>query len=125
MRGDIMIPKLGSITLAKQKRRTDVLEQLNVRERPLRHGHNHDWKKVIFLLPFVNLTIYCNGFKGSYECICYLLVTVVFDDEINIDALDGFAKGMPRLHPKPEGEDPECLCVDICKMEVSGDYMTF
>jgi hypothetical protein len=31
---------------------------------------------------------------------------------------------MPGLHPKPEGEEPECYCGDICKMEVSGDYKT-
>jgi hypothetical protein len=87
----------------------------------------------LFLLPlfacsgsigFVNLTSDCNGLKGSYECICYLLCTVIPDDELNIDALDRFVKGMRELHPKPEGEDPECFCGDACKMEVSGDYKT-
>jgi hypothetical protein len=50
--------------------------------------------------------------------------TVVPDDELNIDALDGFAKAMRGLHLKPEGEDPEYFCGDVCKMEVSGDYET-
>jgi hypothetical protein len=50
--------------------------------------------------------------------------TVVPDDELNIDALDGFVKAMRGLHLKPEGEDPECFCGDVCKMEVSGDYET-
>jgi hypothetical protein len=42
---------------------------------------------------------------------------VVFDDELDIDALDAF-------HSKPDGESPECFCGDVCKMEVSGDYKT-
>jgi hypothetical protein len=62
--------------------------------------------------------------KGSYECICYLLLIAVFIDDLDIDAIDGFAKGMHRLHLKPEGDEPECYCGDICKMEVSGDYKT-
>jgi hypothetical protein len=28
---------------------------------------------------------------------------------------------MTALHPKPKGEEPECYCGDICKIEVSGD----
>jgi hypothetical protein len=60
--------------------------------------------------------------KGSYECICYLLLIIVPDDEIDIDAINGFAKGMVRLHLKAKGEDPECYYGDVCKMEVSGDY---
>jgi hypothetical protein len=31
---------------------------------------------------------------------------------------------MRKLHPKPEGEDPEWFCGDACKMEVSDDYKT-
>jgi hypothetical protein len=62
--------------------------------------------------------------KGSYECICYLLLIVVPDAELDIDAINGFMKGMAGLHPKPEGEDLECYYGDICKMEVSGDYKT-
>jgi hypothetical protein len=62
--------------------------------------------------------------KEYYECICYVLVTIVPDDELDIDALDGFVKGMCRLHLKPEGEDPECFRGDVCKMEVLGDYKT-
>jgi hypothetical protein len=31
---------------------------------------------------------------------------------------------MHELHPKPEGEEPECYCGDVRKMEVSGDYKT-
>jgi hypothetical protein len=31
---------------------------------------------------------------------------------------------MATLHPKLEGEEPECYCGDVCKMEVSGDYKT-
>jgi hypothetical protein len=32
---------------------------------------------------------------------------------------------MAALHPKPEGEEPECYCGDVCKIEVSSDYKTF
>jgi hypothetical protein len=95
-----------------------------VTERPRRHDHRHDQKKVISLILFVNMASDCNGLKWSYECICYLFCIVVPDDELVIDALDGFAKCMCGLHPKPEGEDLECFCGDICKMEVSGDYKT-
>jgi hypothetical protein len=38
-------------------------------------------------------------------CIRYLLFSVVPDDELDIDTLDGFAKGMRKLHSKLEGED--------------------
>jgi hypothetical protein len=31
---------------------------------------------------------------------------------------------MPKLHPKPEGEELECYCGDIYKMHVLGDYKT-
>jgi hypothetical protein len=31
---------------------------------------------------------------------------------------------MPGLHPKPEGEVPECYCGDPCNMNMSGDYKT-
>jgi hypothetical protein len=31
---------------------------------------------------------------------------------------------MVALHSKPEDEEPECYCGDVCKMEVSGDYKT-
>jgi hypothetical protein len=31
---------------------------------------------------------------------------------------------MHGLHLKPEGEDSECFCGDICKMEVSDYYKT-
>jgi hypothetical protein len=50
--------------------------------------------------------------------------TIVPDDELDIDALDGFAKGMAGLHLKLKGEEPECFCGDVCKMEVSDDYKT-
>jgi hypothetical protein len=63
-------------------------------------------------------------FERSYECICCLLLIVVFVDEFDIDSIDGFEKGMAALHLKPEGEEPECYYYDICKMEVSGDYKT-
>jgi hypothetical protein len=53
----------------------------------------------------------------------YFLV-VVSIDEHDIDSIDGFAKTMPRLHSKPEGEVPECYCGDPCKMNVSRDYKT-
>jgi hypothetical protein len=53
----------------------------------------------------------------------YFLV-VVFIDDCNIDAIDGFVKTMPGLHPKPEGEVLKCYCGDPCKMNVSGDYKT-
>jgi hypothetical protein len=79
---------------------------------------------VISFLAFVNLTRDCNGFKGSYECISYLLVTVVSNDELDIDALDGIVKAMHGLHPNLEGEDLECFYGDVCKMEVSDDYKT-
>jgi hypothetical protein len=51
------------------------------------------------------------------------IFTVVPDDDLDIDALDGYAKTMCGLHPKLEGESPECFCGDVCKMEVSDDYM--
>jgi hypothetical protein len=63
-------------------------------------------------------------FERSYECICYLLLIVVSVDELGIDSIDGFEKGMAALHPKPEGEEPECYCGDVCKIEVSDDYET-
>jgi hypothetical protein len=50
--------------------------------------------------------------------------TIVPDDELDIDVLDEFVKRMRGLHPKPEDEDSECFCCDICKMEVSDDYKT-
>jgi hypothetical protein len=28
------------------------------------------------------------------------------------------------LHLKPEGEELECYCGDVCKTEISGDYKT-
>jgi hypothetical protein len=62
--------------------------------------------------------------KGSYQCICYLLLIVVFIDELNIDSIDEFQEGMSALHPKSMGGEPECYCGDVCKMEVSGDYKT-
>jgi hypothetical protein len=74
---------------------------------------------------FQNFTINCNScLKGSHECICYILLFVVFIDELDIDSIDGFEKTMFRLHPKPVGEELECYCGDICKMQLSGDYKT-
>jgi hypothetical protein len=70
------------------------------------------------------LTSDCNSLKWSYECICYLIFTIVLDDELNIDALDGYAKAMRELYPKLEGEEPEYFCGDVCKMEVLDDYKT-
>jgi hypothetical protein len=119
-----MIAQPGSIIVPKQKRITYMLERLNVRERPLRHGHCHDWKMALSFLPFVYLTSDCNSFKVSYACICYLLLNVVPGDELDIDTLNGLTKGIHEFHPKPEGEDPECFCGDTCKMEVSVDYKT-
>jgi hypothetical protein len=63
-------------------------------------------------------------FESSYEWFCFLFLLVVFIDDCDIDAIDGFAKTMPGLHPKPEGEVPDCYCGDPCKMNVSGDYKT-
>jgi hypothetical protein len=40
------------------------------------------------------------------------------DAELNIDMLDGFAKVMRKLHPKPKGLYLTCFCDDSCKMEV-------
>jgi hypothetical protein len=96
----------------------------SLREQPLRHGHHLDQKKVISFLPFENLTTHSSCLKASYECICCLLVIVVPDDELDINALNGFGKGMHRLHPILAGEDLECYCGDVCKMEVSGNYNT-
>jgi hypothetical protein len=62
--------------------------------------------------------------KGSHGCICYILLVVVSIDELDIDSIDEFEKTMPELHPKQEGEELECYCGDICKMQVSGDYKT-
>jgi hypothetical protein len=61
-------------------------------------------------------------FERFYECICYLLLIVVSVDELDIDSINGFEKGMATLHPKPEGEELECYCGDVYKMEVLGDY---
>jgi hypothetical protein len=61
-------------------------------------------------------------FERSYECIYYLLLIVVFIDDIDIDSIDGFDKGMPGLHSKPEGKEPDCYCGDVCKIELLGDY---
>jgi hypothetical protein len=64
-----------------------------------------------------NLTIHCNScLKGSYRCICYILFVVVCIDEHDIDSIDGYEKTIPGLHPKPEGEPPECFYGDVCKM---------
>jgi hypothetical protein len=63
-------------------------------------------------------------FERSKECICHLLLVVVSIEELDIDSIDGVEKGMAALHPKPEGEEPECYCGDVCKMGVSGDYKT-
>jgi hypothetical protein len=54
----------------------------------------------------------------------FYVFTVVPDDELDIDALDRYAKTMCGLHPKPEGESPESFCGDIFKMEVSDNYKT-
>jgi hypothetical protein len=63
-------------------------------------------------------------FERSYEFICYVLHIVVSVDELDVDSIDGFEKGMAVLHPKPEDPEPECYCGDVYKMEVSGDYKT-
>jgi hypothetical protein len=63
-------------------------------------------------------------FERSYECICYLLLIAVSIDEFDIDSINGFQKGMAVLHPKLDGEELECYCGDVCKMEVSGVYKT-
>jgi hypothetical protein len=71
------------------------------------------------------LTINCNScLKESHGCIYHILLFVVSIDELDIDSIDGFEKTMPRLHPKPDGEEPECYCSDVCKMQVSRDYKT-
>jgi hypothetical protein len=62
--------------------------------------------------------------KGSHGCIYYILLVVVSIDELGIDSIDRIEKTMSGLHPKPEGEEPECYCCDVCKMQVSGDYKT-
>jgi hypothetical protein len=72
---------------------------------------------------FQNLTINYNScLKGSHGCICYIILVVVFIDELDIDLIDGFEKTMSGLHLKPEGDEPKCYCSDVCKMQVSGDY---
>jgi hypothetical protein len=53
----------------------------------------------------------------------YFLVVVSIDDR-DIDTINGFAKTMPGLHSKREGEVPECYCGDPCRMNVSRDYKT-
>jgi hypothetical protein len=63
-------------------------------------------------------------FERFYKCISYILLIVVSIDELNIDSINGFQKGMAALHQKPEGPESECYCGDVCKMEVSGDYKT-
>jgi hypothetical protein len=63
-------------------------------------------------------------FERSYECIYYLLPIVVSVQDIIIDSIDGFDKGMSGLHPNPEVEESGCYCGDVYKMDVSGDYKT-
>jgi hypothetical protein len=63
-------------------------------------------------------------FESSYECFCYIFLVVVSIDDRGIDSVDGFAKTMLGLHPKPEGEVPECYCDDPCKTNMLGDYKT-
>jgi hypothetical protein len=63
-------------------------------------------------------------FESSYECFYYIFHIVVPIIDRDIDAIDRFARTMPGLHPKPEGEVSECYCGDPCKMNVSGDYKT-
>jgi hypothetical protein len=57
-------------------------------------------------------------------CISYILLVLVCIDGLDIDSVDGFEKTMTGLHPKPEGEEPECYYGDICNMHVLGDYKT-
>jgi hypothetical protein len=72
-----------------------------------------------------NLIIHCNScLKGSYGCICYILLVVVCIDEHDIDSTNGYEKTIPGLHQKLEGEPPECFCGDVCNMHVLGDYKT-
>jgi hypothetical protein len=74
---------------------------------------------------YINLIIHCNScLKESYGCICYILLVVVCIDEHDIDSINGYEKIILGLHPKPEGESPECFCGDVCKIQVSGDYKT-
>jgi hypothetical protein len=88
--------------------------------RPLRYGHCHDHRQVFRSAEYQNLTIHYNScLKGSYGCICYILLVVVCIDEHSIDSIDGYEKTMSGLHMKPEGEPPECFCGDVCKMHVS------
>jgi hypothetical protein len=55
-----------------------------------------------------NYKIHYNScLKGSYGCICYILLVVVCIDEHDIDSNDGYEKTMPGLHLKLEGEPPE------------------
>jgi hypothetical protein len=67
-----MIPKLGSITLPKQKRIRDMLDRLGVRERPLKYGHRLDQKKVLFILPFANLIMVLKGYMVTFVTFCSL-----------------------------------------------------
>jgi hypothetical protein len=74
---------------------------------------------------FQNLINCCNScLKGLTSAFFYLFPTVLSIDDNDINSIDGFDKGAPGLHPKPEGEEPECYCYDVCKMKVSGDYKT-
>jgi hypothetical protein len=45
--------------------------------------------------------------SNGLMCAFFIFFAVVPDDELTIDALKGFAKGMHELHPKSEGEAPE------------------
>jgi hypothetical protein len=57
-------------------------------------------------------------------CICYVLLIVVSVDELNIDSINRFQKGMTALHLKTDGDELECYCGDVCKMMMSCDYKT-
>ena len=50
--------------------------------------------------------------------------TLVPDEELDIDSLEGYANGCVGMHPKPDGPYSTCFCGDTCKMNVSGDYKT-
>jgi hypothetical protein len=38
--------------------------------------------------------------------LCFLIIVSI--DELDIDLIDRFQIGMVALHPKPEGDEPEC-----------------
>jgi len=70
------------------------------------------------------LSLYVWSFIKYVVSITRFCVSVVPDEELDIDSLEGFEGRYPSQFPKPEGPHPTCFCGDTCKMDVSANYKT-